>query len=518
MVLATQWALAPRAWAGHEVTLRVTIERVEQKGCTDFGSGSDFYSRIVIGDRVSPRFGPIDGEDEIAPTDWIYSTGLSVDDASPVPVEIRLAEDDGFLNFETDRCDIAPNDGFGLNLSVPLVPCSVTGDASGSCGTSITVRGNGDGDDGDAQITFRIDVFPVGSDAPGLAVRCTHTPLWPQPGDTVTITVESFAGNLQVGDTLPDPRNPGLADRRKIADKLEIWVQNGTGPAPDAPDLVLTNKSVGSFVVTNVPAGDLEYGCVARKGTDNRFTGWRRTRVGPPAEGAAVPVILTGDRAHSVDIVFIADLDNYPAVNNAAFLTDVTNVIKGAYYGQNYFLDHQHQINFWLADQRGDADPGGAPGPICVLTRPANWATDYGWADAGAILHTDAFRDCANMPLFSSGPTLLSTVLHETGHAVFALPDEYCRESGNRCDGGYWENPEKPSLYDTNAECVADAPDLGRTAAQCRSFTTAQTPPMTWFLSEPTPNDLMNVDQRPPQAADIRRMDWVFNNCAAGMC
>ena len=60
---------------------------------------------------------------------------------------------------------------------------------------------------------------------------------------------------------------------------------------------------------------------------------------------------------------------------------------------------------------------------------------------------------------------------------------------------------------------------LGRTAAAGRTVTDSRpTPAKNWFLSEPTPNDLMNADRRPPQAADLRRMTWYFDNCAAGKC
>ena len=47
--------------------------------------------------------------------------------------------------------------------------------------------------DGDAELRFRVEV-DVPAATPGLAVRCTHSPLWPQPGDNVTIAVESLDG------------------------------------------------------------------------------------------------------------------------------------------------------------------------------------------------------------------------------------------------------------------------------------------------------------------------------------
>ncbi|MEV4139112.1 hypothetical protein AB0J72_43980 [Dactylosporangium sp. NPDC049742] len=509
MVLGTQFVLARPASAASTVTVRVVIEHVLEQGCTDNLSGSDFYSKITIGGQDF-NFGPIDGEDEISP-DWTAEKAVDVDSAATVPVVITLAESDGFLNFEDDVCDISPN-GPELDLTVNLVPCAVTGDVSGVCAGPITSAGNGDAD-----IRFRIEVdLPAAT--PGLAVRCTHTPLWPQPGDTVTITVESLDGTVQVGDTMADLSSgapgPALVDHKKIADDLEVWVNEPTGP-----DLHVTGKTTDSYVITNVPAGDLVYGCTAHAGADRVFTGWRRTRVGAPAEGTAIPVSFTGARTNRVDVVFIADSDSYTAATDPAFLADATDVIKGAYYGQDFFLANQQRFNFWLADQRGDADRVAAPTPAnpantnCVLTRPPNWSKDYSWADTGVILHRDDFRDCANGGVFSTEPTSLGTVLHETGHAPFGLADEYC------CDGGYFEALPNPNMFDTLAKCQADAPTLGRPASDCRTVTDVRpTPAKSWFLSEPTPNDLMNADRRPPQAADIRRMNWYFDNCAAGKC
>ncbi len=504
-------ATAPAASALSTVTLRVVIERVDEQGCTDNLSGSDFYGQIDIEGQAFD-FGRIDGEDTITPN-WTAEKVLDANTVSSATVVIRVADYDTFLKFGDDVCDISRNDGTDLDLEIPLFPCSVTGDATGSCATSIDTGGSGGGQ-GDVDLRFRVEV-DLPASTPGLTVRCTHAPLWPQPGDNVTITVESFDGSVQVGDTQADTSSgaaPPLVDHTKIADHVEIWVGDRTGP-----DVDLTNKTTATFVVNNVAAGDLLYSCRVQDDGDTVFTGWRRTRVGAPAEGNAVPVMFLGERANRADIVFIPDMDSYTGATDPTFLSDAADVIKGAYYGQDYFLTNQQNINFWLADQTGDADRVAAPTPAdpsntnCVLTLPGNWG-DYSWRDSGAILHRDTFRDCANSGVFSTEPTSLGTVLHESGHSPFGLADEYC------CDGGYFENGPNPNMFDSMAECQADAPGLGRMASACRTVTDPGPPSVSWFLSEPTPNDLMNSDRRPPQAADIRRMNWFMDNCRAGKC
>jgi hypothetical protein len=512
MVVTTQSVVTPNSWAATTATLRVVIEHVQQQGCTDNWDGSDFYSRITIAGQDFD-FGEIEDEDSISPN-WTAEKSFDLDATSSVAVTITLAEYDDGLNFDDDICDISSADGTELDLTVTLLPCSVAGEAGGVCVTPINTGGSQDGD-GNADLRFRIEVEMPAATA-GLAVRCTHSPLWPQVGDDVTITIESLDGSVQVGDTVPDvsagsPASP--VDHKKIADDLEIWV----GDQIEA-DLAVSNKSTTSFVVEDVPPGDLLYGCVVKADADTVFTGWRRTRVGTPSGAAGVPVSYTGDRANRLDVVFIPDMDSYSGADDPKFLADAANVIKGAYYGQDYFLANQQRFNFWLADKAGDADQVAAPtredpgNTECVLTAPANWSF-YAWRDVGAILHTDMFRDCANAGLFSTEPNSLGTALHETGHVPFGLADEYC------CDGGYFENPPFPNLWDSRGECQADAPSLGRTAADCRMITdTRPTPAQNWLTSEPTPDDLMNNSQRPPRAADIRRMDWYFGNCVVGKC
>ena len=96
------------------------IERVAQYGCTDNIDGSDFYGRTTIAGEDT-NFGEIEDEDVIEPN-WTAEKVLDVDTVSSVSVVIKLAETDGGFNFGDDVCDIAPNDGTDLDLTVPLVP------------------------------------------------------------------------------------------------------------------------------------------------------------------------------------------------------------------------------------------------------------------------------------------------------------------------------------------------------------------------------------------------------------
>ena len=155
---------------------------------------------------------------------------------------IRIGEFDTLFTFGDDACDVSFNDGTDLDLVVALIPCSVTGDVSGACATSIFTGGSGGGQ-GDADLNFRVEVDPPAA-VPGLTVRCTHSPLWPQPGDNVTITVESLDGTVQVGDTqTDDSNNPEPAAAAGRPQEAGRQPRRSGWATRSGPDIDTTNKS-----------------------------------------------------------------------------------------------------------------------------------------------------------------------------------------------------------------------------------------------------------------------------------
>jgi len=290
-------------------------------------------------------------------------------------------------------------------------------------------------------------------------------------------------------------------------------------------------SSATNCTVTQGPfaAGStIAYGCRVRYAGREVWTGWRLVQIDMPTSGnRAIPIIYTGPRSSSIDILFVPDRDNYSGGTDPQFRSDVKSVIKNGYYAEDIFLIHQDKLNFWIALDTGDAEPG------CDHELPDNWDDEYAFVDAGALLHTDNFRDCApgGERIFSSEPYNPRTVLHETGHRPFGLADEYC------CDGGYFQAAPYPNVYDEPADCQNpdEISDLGnwdtklgqppRTASDCQEFEED----LFWFfdrdwsVSDSNPfsvsdNDLMNNNGN-PQGADVRRIDWLFNDvCRRAGC
>lgn len=494
-------AASPLAARAQSVTVRVKIERVVAKSCLEplpvgCQSRADFYAKIAIdGEELSTenRVGEVSNRDDISP-DWELSRTVELSRGS-VPVKIELWDRDGVGDGAPpdDRVDVdgangGEGDGRNLNLTVRLSPCAVEGDVSGGCDTTLT----GEGTTGDrAQIQFRVIVK---QDVSGLRVRCMHTPALPQ-GSNITITAEALDDTIQ-------PR---------AAEEVRIFVEDR-----DRTKATCSARSACSFTQPASTDAFVRYGCEAVDGQLRAWSGWRMAWNGAAPASGHVPVLTTGPRSHRIDIVFIPDRDDYSGAD-AAFISDVEALIRGAYFTEPIFLDNQNAYNFWIATDTGDAegfkrDQSGVN--RCDITEPAGWNSTYSFSDLGVIVHKDNLRDCApgGKNLVSTKNTSFRVLLHETGHRPFGLADEYC------CDGGYFEVSPHPNLYKSVEACRDDAPGLNnRSPDACRSFTQNYPDFSTWLISEPASNDLMS-DNGNPNAADQRRIRWLLNECMRGRC
>ncbi|MCC6627941.1 MAG: hypothetical protein IT340_11130 [Chloroflexi bacterium] len=499
--------------AAPSVTVRVVVERLKDIGDNaDTLDDADFYGRAIV-DGETTNFPEIIDEEEPSPTNWA-TPGKLIDVAvkPSIAVNIRVFDNDNFLNFLDNEFDISPEGGTrGLDLTVDLNPCRVTIDTvvqPGLCGASITTSGSSDLD---AEIQFRVEIdYPA---VTGLNLRCTHTPVWPQPGGAVPITAEALDGALA-------PR---------FADRIELFINNQNQASPSASAINATQ--VATNLNLSPTATSFFYGCrIVMTNGDTIWSGWRRVQVGmPPAsQGRAVPISVTGNSDGRVDFVFIPDTNSYPGgATNATFLNDVASVIRNAFYAREIYLSNQDAINFWIAQDAGTTaltPVGGSPLPRCTNTAPTNWGTAYPFVDAGVLLHVPNCRDSANpnTRIFSIEPTSLPVVLHESGHRPFGLADEYCSAptgTPGNCDGGYFQANPNPNLYTTQAACQADTL-AASIPGSCGSFVSAA--PTTngttfWRLDANLSDDLMQVNGA-FRAADTRRHDWLFTQCRTQRC
>ncbi len=191
---------------------------------------------------------------------------------------------------------------------------------------------------------------------------------------------------------------------------------------------------------------------------------------------------------HAFDVVFAADTHTYDGLTDKQsqqrFRQDVRDAIEKGIFRNSVFGNNRSLFSFWLV-----LTPGAVNGPECP--REVVWPTHAipRWADAVVLLHDFAavtstkthYRDCTTLDLRYSTAERggdYPALVHELGHALFRLPDEYSKW------GGYWHRPD--SLYKS-------AEPLG-VAAQKPIVSTNPLFEGTYWRGETEP-DIMGVTQ-----------------------
>ena len=172
-----------------------------------------------------------------------------------------------------------------------------------------------------------------------------------------------------------------------------------------------------------------------------------------------IPIIKNGATADKIDIVFVPDTDY--SGNLTRFLNDVMFLIETGYFGAPEIYNNRCKFNFYYYPQAGDYQP------VCQRwDLPQNYSSDCSFADSAVIVFTGGGRACSSS-VFSAppgnpmDPTSTRTVVHETGHKIFGMADEYC------CDGGYFEpNAPFPNIFHSNASCQSSSTN----PAACTNF------------------------------------------------
>lgn len=169
----------------------------------------------------------------------------------------------------------------------------------------------------------------------------------------------------------------------------------------------------------------------------------------------------SGDIADKEDFVFHMD-DDYGG-DLGDLIADATDKLNDIFGKQELIDKNLDAFNFWIYKKEGDADDCGTP--------HADVSTDMPWRDDDAVLHVGTFQDCTNVGLtrFSAEGSNTKAFLHESGHAVFGLGDEY----DGPTNYSIVQSPE-PNIFDTETACEGEQTSKFRDPAECYEFTARQ--------------------------------------------
>jgi len=189
--------------------------------------------------------------------------------------------------------------------------------------------------------------------------------------------------------------------------------------------------------------------------------------------------VIQRDQDRAYNILFVPDAsygDQSVLANRQAFVDDLTDLIESTYWqNQGYYFNLAY-FNYYYMNVSGSV-VARAPAPdgsfrCPTVTWPTALGTDGAFADATLLIHTNTLRDCANPASgrATTEPTSFRTAAHETAHAIFGMPDEYC------CDGGYSSFP--PIMYTSQASCTGDAANSAW--RNCGSLTSSRDGSVWW--------------------------------------
>lgn len=581
---------APPAAAQNGPEAIVTIHKVWERGCYGEetflgcvgGEDADFYTVTYVNGQKFET-GAIHDEPSIAP-DWRFKKPVPQDSFAAVDIELYDFDDD--LRGPNDSVDLTAGDGKTLALRVDIGndpgACRITGNIPNNearCGQKITVGGNDEEES--AGMEFSIEVnYPtkVGR----RTVSCSHSPLWPQPGEAVTISAAARDVETGWSPTAVPPmggfpvatRPPYMVNFNQVpADKIQIWIVADAANPTRTRAQECTRPASACSAQVNPTGATFRYGCWVEDNATVVGSGYREVTIGVPDGATVVPVLFTKPKDRAIDIVLHPDGGNagmagsggslgigaatsaYPlGWLDPAFLTDVSTAVNGALL-EPVLLQYQDKVNIWVSNRTGapgwpPTGNGSTPNSSIALT---DGQPRESWAEVAGIMHRRQIPDTATPPVLSdardaAGGGLFTVnarvaaapniMRHEMGHAAFGLADEYC------CDGGYSPQPTESNVFNTLSDCRNDLPNLAALNAElkwptpgpCRGIQGAQTTPgvptpgptqtpFKWF-----PDPLLLLDGGTDRAdlmsgneyalpADVRRIRSTFAQvCAAGDC
>lgn len=268
-----------------------------------------------------------------------------------------------------------------------------------------------------------------------------HNPIFPSGSQAVTYTAE------RVTD--------GSITTAKLYETVNTINSSGT----------ITSAGTETLLQTwNNPSGDLSFTKPSGHG-DNKLVTYRWVFTTPdqtksfnvtyatrpyPVTNMPAPVYAQGDPDDVFDLVFIPDTD---ISSITTFYNHCRGAIRESFFDEPHTRFWRRQYNFYINTERGhatDYDRRAIDGPHQL---PSNNAF-LSFAEGRALLHQNDLRDWASGGVFSTEMQNRGTVMHESGHSLYGLKDEYG-------SGTHSQQAEFPNNWSSLAGAQAAASDYG---------------------------------------------------------
>jgi len=226
-----------------------------------------------------------------------------------------------------------------------------------------------------------------------------------------------------------------------------------------------------------------------------------------PLPDDPIPIRLKGDTAGHLDVVFIPDTD----ITVANFRSQLGTVVEQIYFKYEAIKTWRGLYNFYYSAQQGNYEES------CSFTNPSNMATLTAVGDAVLFLHQNTLRDCRSGKRISSEINYDKSMIHESGHVLFNLQDEYC------CDSSYSPQACYQNLFSSLASCQTEAANIGYPTSNCVQLTDGTTTLSFWRIDPSGANGCMMGPHQHSSDSDFnqacrRRINHRYGQCGAGDC
>ena len=214
--------------------------------------------------------------------------------------------------------------------------------------------------------------------------------------------------------------------------------------------------------------------------------------------------------AEAIDVGLFPDADF--GANYQAFTDALQPIVLGAFF--NTSAQFAASYTLWKNLFNVWAGPAGADGEGCSRSFTGGAATIAGVTDGEAILHQNAFRDCAAIALGGGGTTQTTlsdaawVFTHESGHFLHGLGDEYV-------GGGNAAVSDPANIYGSKSACESSAVTLSINKSFCAQIGTTG----TWRMDDGLPTTMedrvLSSDWRTASGVAINRR---VGKCVSGAC
>ncbi len=283
-----------------------------------------------------------------------------------------------------------------------------------------------------------------------------HTPIFPSNSEPVTFTLNKIDGtvaSVKLFETIATINSSGTVTSTTAESQIQTWTSPTTFPLAFTRATAYSSNRLITYRF-EVKGNDKTY--------NHRISFATRPY---PVSNAAAPVYIVGDVERTQNIVFIPDTSMNSRM--PLFRSSVASQIDETFHREDWVRRFRNSYNFYI-------------NPVTAIARdfdtgmghqlPSNSA-QLSFAQGRVILHFQNLRDQAGGGYFSAELDVRGTMLHESGHTLYRIADEYDAASAS-----HWQEDPFPNNWNTLADAQSAAAGYGKTSADALEMGTSD-----WF-------------------------------------